>query len=381
MQRESINDQVITDLDFVQNHILPNLLGEHGFRVSSKDFEPLKTLIFPYSTIRIVQVELANFSIERFYLKRVTTAEKNKSEIALMLSREEKLLRYLNQEMPGEVVELIGVFTEQQIIVTRECPGQPLDTILNKRRFWWLKQFTNNNSDHDVALLCGQWLSRFHTLTRAPNADLSSWHDYLSGEMQWRIDSLSRLLPQFHKLFEQTLIKYDTELQSLSTSDSSCSYHGDFAPHNIFFDGNHIRVIDFYGARSGHYLMDIVNFIGSVASRAENHLYPKRSIEKFCERFILGYRTTLREDTELLILLLVLQSIKRLLVLAMNQPQQKRGQDIPDSLLGNINYLRRYLENDKSALLKGPWLRLDMSHAMQQLTGDITDTDTNNPQG
>jgi len=352
----------INDLDVVENSLLPSVLQTHFSYTDKVSLKTIKTTTYPYSVIRTIRHLNKQKKPSTLYLKRITIPNKESIIVQQALLKEDNLLRKLNKEMSEETVELIATFPEQQTIVTKECLGTPTDLLLNPYRFWWQSSSQKQALRNNLPALCGDWLKRFHSLTEQKEQELASWHNYLSGEMIWRIRLLKELKSGYSKLFDDCSEQFTDELKQLEISGLTHSYHGDFAPHNIFYSDQKIKVIDFYGAREGHALMDLINFIASIATRSENLLYPHWRIRKFCEQFLNAYGIVPAFDPKLLALLLVLQSIKRLLVLA----QYSTSGAVP-SLIAHraeqqqILYIENYQQQNEKALKTGPWRSLDLT--------------------
>lgn len=350
---------ITADLDCVQNTLLPEILKEQFPNAELNTLTTVRTLVYPYSTIRIIQYLDKQKTASTLFIKRITVPNKELITVKNNLRNETVLLQQLNREMSGETVELIHSFPEQQIIVTKECPGKATDSLINAYSFWW------KNSPHlrdNLPTHCGNWLKRYHLITGQESQDLTTWLDYLSGEMIWRIRALKEQQPKNAKLFENISDSFLQKLNQIDTQGYSCSYHGDFAPHNIFYDNNRIRVIDFYDAQTGHPIIDLVNFISSIATRSESPLYPKLRIKKFCQQFLAAYGQLTERQPELASLLFLLQSIKRLLVLESSAPSRLDNKLINyQAKRQHIYYLNNYINNKNDAKIVGPWPYLNLS--------------------
>ena len=344
------------DLDFVQGKLLPEVLKNKFINSKWQDLKTVKNQNCPYSSIRIVEFLDEENSVVTLFLKRITMPNRTTATIKKALHNETTLLEKMKSGMQGAAVELIETFPEQQVIVTKKCPGEPIDSSINAYGFWWKNNAYHNSYRESIAGQCGTWLKQYHTLTGKKEEDLRPWYNYLTGEMTWRNRALNEQLPQYEALFNEVADYFISGLQGISDQGYSCTYHGDFSPHNIFYDGSKVRVIDFFDAKTGHPIIDQINFIASIASRAESPLYPKSRIKTFCHKFLMGYGQGFDKNTELVSLMLLLQSVKRLLVLANNRPTR------PDKLLINkaaislyINHMADHIKNRKNARQIGPW--------------------------
>ena len=352
----------ISDLDIVENSLLPDIRQLYCPGTKKIEFTTIKTTSYPYSVIRTVRYLNKQNELTTLYIKRITIPNKEPNIVEQALLKEDRLLRILNKDMAGETVEHIATFPEQQSIVTKECPGTPTDLLLNRYSFWWMntrqKQVLRNN----IPALCGSWLKRFHSFTEEKDLPLTPWYDYLSGEIIWRTRMLKAMKPSYSKLLESCSKQFREELKELESSGLTHLYHGDFAPHNIFYSNQKIRVIDFYGAKVGHALMDLINFIASIAIRLESPFYPHWRVRNFCTQFLTHYGSIPAIDPRLPVLLLILQSVKRLLVIAQNSASGSVPPLVAYSTERQyISYLENYRQNNEKALKIGPWRCLDLS--------------------
>jgi len=364
--------EVDIDLNFVQENLLPEVLKVKFKNSEYNKLTLVENLNQPYSTIRVIQFQDEHNNPVTLYLKRITIPNKKIATVKESLLNETSLLQKVDTKMKGATAEHIGVFPEQQIIVTKKCPGLPVDSIINTYGFWWKNNLRHNTHSDNIPALCGNWLKRFHRVTGEENQDLAAWYSYLSGEMIWRTRILKERLPRYSELFKEISDNFTNELKHIQSMGYLCTYHGDFAPHNIFYGEEKIRVIDFYGARMGHPLIDKINFIASIACRAESPLYPKSRIKIFCQQFLTAYGQTLDKSTELIPLILLLQSIKRVIVLSSNIPTRPDGRLINQSAIHrHISYLKDYLQEKNNAKKLGPWAFLDLSMLdCQEISGE-----------
>lgn len=361
LTKEKISD-VNNDLDLVQNTLLKKVIRDKFKDCDYNNIQFIKSMTYPYSSIRIVKFTDEKGNPVILFIKRITTPKKKLADVREKLEHEASLLQLLNKEMSGEAVELIGIFPEQQTIVTKECTGSAIDTHINAYTFWWKNDVAQKNSRDKLALLCGSWLKRYHQTTGQQNKDLEPWYDYLSGEMLWRARTLKERLPEHSKLFQEISETFRAKLKGIQQQGYTCTYHGDFSGHNIFHDEGVIKVIDFYDAKPGHPLIDLINFIASLAYRSENPLYPKQRIRVFCHNFLKGYGKMLGRNDELASLILLLQSIKRLLVLESNMPTRLDSKTIRHrASCRHIQYLEDYLLEKNNAHALGPWPFLNLT--------------------
>jgi len=350
------------DLNRVETGLLPECLNKKFPRTVGTTINTVKTMDLPYSSIRVLQVENPPGPALDIFLKRITIPGKEQSTIEEALIRETCLLDKLNESLPDESVELIASFPEQQIIATKACTGQLIDEIVNAYPFWWQPGHAHQVQRQQLARLCGDWLKRFHTLTELENQHLKPWHDYLCGEMDWRTQVLKKEQPAHAMLYSKVADKFYKDMNQQAEYGPASTYHGDFAPHNIFIDQHKITVIDFFGAQQGSKLIDIINFIASIVSRAESPLYPSMRINTFCQQFIAAYALATDIQHTLVAPLLALQSIKRLLVLQNNKTSRidhKFAQQ--RSARWHRRYVENYLEGRHQLIAKGPWPFLDLS--------------------
>ncbi len=351
------NHQITSDLDLVQV-ALPNILQETLSLPTSPTLTVVKESIYPYSQIRIVELKNNSGINRRFYLKRINFPNKDRSLIENNIVQEENILLSLNKEMPKESVQLIAAFPSYCTIVTEECVGKSLDSIINSYRFWWLPQF-NNETSENLPYLCGNWLQRFHAITLESSCNLRPWYNFISGEMNWRTRQLSKMLPDYGNLFETCDESFEQDLNILEENGPSHVYHADFAPHNIFIRNKKIQTIDFSGIMRGHGILDVINFLSSIASRSENPLFPKGKNRQFCKAFLDGYGPINLPDPRISNLLFVLQSVKRLVVLTNFQTSSNSANALiyRKHMEQYLNHLKAYVKSaNMLATDSAPWL-------------------------
>ncbi|MEZ0148367.1 MAG: phosphotransferase [Candidatus Reddybacter sp.] len=349
-------EDIIADLNFVQHKELPAILQAQFGNFESKKIRIIKTETFPYSTIRIIQLSNGQDTPIRLFLKRITIPNKEASFIQQALGKETELLQCLNRKMEGETVEHVYTSLQHQTIVTRECAGIALESSINAYSFWWHNGRRSSALRHTLPALCGNWLKRYHETTLQKDKDLTPWYNYLSGEMIWRARQLKDLLSDHTSLLESLVENFTRDLKLLDQFGSISSYHGDFAPHNIFYKQQNICIIDFFGARTGHPIIDLINFIASIASRAESPLYPGTRIRTFCYQFMKSYGTTLESEQKLVSLLLQLQAVKRLLVLTNNRQSGLVEKIAAKRAIGwHLQYLKNSLTRKNVRGDRGPW--------------------------
>ena len=349
-------EDIIADLNFVQHKALPAIIKNKFGDLESKEITVVKTEKFPYSTIRVIQLTDRQGSSIRLFLKRITIPNKDPQFIQQALRLETKHLQNLNKKMKGETVEHFYTSLEHQTIVTRECTGTALETLVNAYGFWWYNSPRRSVLRHTLPVQCGNWLKRYHETTTQQNRDLTPWYNYLSGEMFWRVRHLKDLLPDHSTLLQSTFESFNSDLKLLDPNGSICLYHGDFAPHNIFYNQQNICIIDFFGARTGHPIIDLINFVASIASRAESPFYPSSRIKVFCYKFISAYGTILGDEKRLVSLLLRLQTVKRLLVLSNNNPSGVAGKIAAKRAINwHLEYLKNSQSGQKNKVDAGPW--------------------------
>jgi serine/threonine protein kinase len=306
-------DPISLDLDSVQDALgsalRSRLRGEGEPRlIRSEDAS------FPYSRVRHLRFDQSGARVDIF-LKRVVPSHGPLERVKSRLKREAELLSQLGQQMPGRVVPFVALFIDQLTLVTEGCRGDQFDHLLvgSPISVWWPQ---SRRRLIKISTGCGAWLERFHSLTRDPYGDLGEWLEFQSGEAEWRARQLTDLDPRNSGLYQGCAKKLDSELSACRLPGLGCTTHGDYAPHNIFVDeDDQIQVLDFFAAQRGHPLADVVNYIAKIACFAESPLFPKTTARALCEAFLAGYRKLHPSEHQVLRLLLVLQTLKRMLVL------------------------------------------------------------------
>ncbi|MEZ0154844.1 MAG: phosphotransferase [Candidatus Reddybacter sp.] len=351
------------DLDVVQNTLLKKVVRDKFKDCDYNNIKLIKSTTYPYSSIRIVKFTDEKRNPVILFIKRITIPKKKLADVREKLECEASLLQLLNKEMSGEAVELIEIFPEQKIIVTKKCAGSAIDTLMNAYTFWWKNDSAQKESRDNLALLCGSWLKRYHLATGRKNKDLEPWYDYLSGEMLWRTRALKESLPEHSQLFSEVSEMFRARLKEIQHQGYACTYHGDFSGHNIFYEKDSIKVIDFYDAKIGHPFIDLINFIASLAYRSENPLYPKQRIGIFCRNFFKGYGEMLEQNKELVYLLLLLQCIKRLHVITSNQKIRLDRKLLNQRVIKQYtHYLNNHLQETNNRQKIEPWPFLNLTN-------------------
>jgi hypothetical protein len=307
-------EEIISDLDYVQS-ALPEVLKDNPRVSQNSPMKLIRETAYPYSRIRVVEFQGASRDKRRLYLKRVSIPNRQPRIISKLIAREQAFLQKLNRLMPEESVKLITAFPEYCTMVTEECAGEALDSSIGSRIYSVFPSL-NGSRNEQLFFQCGDWLRRFHATFRKEHSNLRPWYDYLSGEMIWRIKLLKKELPAHNDLLNVCNHRFSEDLGALETKGTSHIYHADFAPHNIFLNNDRLQVIDFFGIKRGHGILDIINFLFSIAPKLENPLRPKKQYKRFCRAFLSGYGSIDLPDPGVPDLILLLQSVKRLLVLA-----------------------------------------------------------------
>ena len=307
------SDRMVVDLDHVQS-VLPSILRD-SFNISHlPSLRLVEETAYPYSRMRVVEFETDSAQKVRLYLKRIVVPDAGAYVSERIVAREENFLLQLNKKMPHESVHLVAAFPEYGTTVTEECGGQSLGSIVHSSPYWGLRR-SDSCRNEELYFLCGEWLQKFHNVSKQERSNLRPWYSYLSGEMIWRIKQLSEDLPKHEHLFKTCSQRYIDDLDSLNRNGTSHMYHGDFAPHNIFFGNETIRVIDFTSIKRGSGISDVINFLSSISPQPENFLPPRALFRRFCKAFLAGYGPISVPDPRISDLLLVLESVKRLFVL------------------------------------------------------------------
>jgi hypothetical protein len=304
-------DPIGADLDHVEALLSELVASRLGSQVTS-NVTSRKDASYPYSRVRHVRLESSGSQIDLF-LKRIVPVRNLIEPVKCGLKNEGDLLLRLGQVMPGRVAPFFALYVDQLTLVTEGCRGNQFDRLLlgSVLRMLWPN---NRQRLVEASRRCGEWLNQFHRLTHDPGADLSDWLEYQSGEAEWRIRKLIDLDPGNSNLYRECGKRFEDDLTAFRLSGVGCTIHGDYAPHNIFVDDSgQVQVLDFFAARKAHPLADVVNYLGKIASYAESPLFRPWAARKLCEGFLSGYRNQDKSDHKLFRVLLVLQTIKRML--------------------------------------------------------------------
>ena len=351
--------RVVSDLDIAQTELKGLLQGRNAMALAA-DVLISRTQVLPYSVVRFVRFKCAHDVLDVF-LKRVVPGDGNVALARSRLMTEAEVLRDLGERMPGQAAPLFAVFPDQLVLATAACNGQQMDAVVCRGGISQLSPAVRARFEN-ISEACGRWLRRFHELTREPAIDLRAWLRYERGEVSWRVALLERLDPANALLYRESGEKLRSELADCSLPLNGCRLHGDFAPHNIFVEGTTgIQVLDFYASRPGHPLHDLVNFIGKICGLAESPTFSAENSRRACVALLKGYGPIRSEERTIARQLIVLQAIKRLLVIV----DARRG----GGLRARLNtkkgwyesFLARYVSPDEGGTSSfTPWPFLDL---------------------
>ena len=159
-------------------------LSEH-LRIKLGNQEPLKLNIlsqksYPYSVICLVEVVVSESIVGRYYIKRLLLRAGGRAGAERQCVQEAQLLRKLNDRMPSETVELALVIPERLIIITAECVGMSFSRML---RWYSIRCFQKPYQQQlvDYSARCGDWLRRFHAVSKTEKERLRGWINFLCG--------------------------------------------------------------------------------------------------------------------------------------------------------------------------------------------------------
>lgn len=352
---------VANDLDSAETALAEHLQMEQAAHIPVK-LKILRQESYPYSVVRMVKAEGSGLGQNTYYIKRLLVQEQRRKRAADQCRKEAQLLAVLKDRMPAEVVEFVLANPERLITITRACTGVKFSELF---RGYFLRQHlgTYKRKLVHISAHCGDWLRRFHATTNATGESLADWIDYQCGEAEWRADELSILDPGNKLFYERIARNLEKDFKRLALPPRSSMIHRDFAPHNIFVNPTHIQVLDFTDTQQGHGAMDVVNFIASLASRCEHRLVTIKLAKTMCAEFLGSYGGLSEEDRQLYKLLLVLQSLKRLLVLHQRENAGFWSRISQNGMRWHLTYLELFIEitGRNEALLAGPWPFLDLN--------------------
>ena len=354
-------DDLACDLTLARQSLVEHL------RIKAGNQEPVKLNIisqksYPYSVICVVEAISSGSIVGRYYIKRLLLRAGGRAGAERQCIQEARLLRKLNDRMPSETVELALVMPEQLIMITAECAGMSFSRML---RWYSIRCFQKPYQQQlvDNSARCGDWLRRFHTVSKTEKEGFRGWTNFLCGEVDWRVKELSMHDPENKATYAAVADKLKRDLKRLPLSPGTSMIHRDFAPHNIFVDEDHIQVLDFSDVQDGHGLMDVINYIASLASRCEYRLVSAKLVHKMCVVFIQTYGGISDDDVDMFNLLLLLQSLKRLLVLYQSQGALLWDSIIKSGKAWHYEFLSAYINDahDTKKLLEGPWPFMDLN--------------------
>jgi Ser/Thr protein kinase RdoA (MazF antagonist) len=183
------------------------------------------------------------------------------------------------------VPQPLGFFPEWGALLLEHCSGVRLVDELGWARVRaispWKKRLLQQ------AQASGEWLGVFHQIT-ARDEDSQTVARLIEEEFQRDLDRCaqrgldralaSRLAQAFATCRE--MLKGRPQLL--------VNQHGDFGPHNVFFSGHTVTVIDFEGLRPGFRYSDLSYFLAVVESRSVLHAGPA-GLHEITEHFLDGY--------------------------------------------------------------------------------------------
>lgn len=153
--------------------------------------------------------------------------------------------------------EMLAYYPDRGLMLLEFVDGHRLDT---------LQLGLTRSSAHDLSRLtglCGEWLARFHALTRLPEQGnpFETLCESFRVAPPWLAEQDVETYHEVRRLAEALRRRFPDFQQPL------CMLHGEFAPYHILVRDSAIYVIDFGSSRRGHPFEDLTFFTSFYDSR------------------------------------------------------------------------------------------------------------------
>jgi Ser/Thr protein kinase RdoA (MazF antagonist) len=153
--------------------------------------------------------------------------------------------------------EMLAYYPDRGLMLLEFVDGHRLDT---------LQLGLARSSAHDLSRLtglCGEWLARFHALTRLPEEanPFETLTESFRRAPPWLVHQDVETYDEVRRLAEALRRRFPDFKQPL------CMIHGEFAPYHILVRDSAIHVIDFGSSRKGYPFEDLTFFTSFYDSR------------------------------------------------------------------------------------------------------------------
>lgn len=178
----------------------------------------------------------------------------------------------------------ISLNPDHAALLMEKCAGEKLTRVM---RWTWLRPGARARLPH-LFRSCGQWLSKFHEVTRQPG-DVRPVLERVEREFFADLKAC-RVLGLDPNLAAAAAQHFDEGKSSAFAAQTGLvGRHCDFAPYNILVDESRVTVIDFEGFQQGLPFDDLCYFLSMVKATPSYHI-GRASLGHLCSEFLHGYQ-------------------------------------------------------------------------------------------
>lgn len=223
------------------------------------------------------------------YLLAVKSAREASDTTRDSLRRQFNALQEIDSKSSGALRDSIPypVLLRDDMMVTTALPGEQVSKLL-RRRANSLTGWQNLDVLRCAGRRLGEWLSKFHSLTRSPSQIFRS-AEYLKDlennlAAARNADISEAVLNQIGAKAEEI------SSQCMGKELAMAACHGEFLPQNILILEDQVAVVDFdtYSA-AGPIYNDLAMFVGYVALLCSKKKYSSRAMIALAESVLSGY--------------------------------------------------------------------------------------------
>lgn len=261
-----------------------------GANVSS--FEILKFEERPVSQLFKVKVCFDSESRNIFIKIEKPCDSQSKEQFKENLVKGYEIGRMLYERFSHEneysAVNLIACFPEQYTLVTEECIGDTLSSIIVNYAKWYpTKQklkFLNK-----ICYNCGLMIRNIHEATQRDGLfDIQELIEYIDIRLR---KSVADERTVFNEEMRQKILKYLRNQALLINKNDLriAGTHGDFGPENIFVENQTVKSMDYADFPNGSIYQDITYFYQRLENFMHKPIFRPRTIHALQNAFCQGY--------------------------------------------------------------------------------------------
>jgi aminoglycoside phosphotransferase (APT) family kinase protein len=205
---------------------------------------------------------MAILRVEGTGRRLLVKGQPNHDRIYQSLETESRMFRTIGPQMSAgnpatRCPEMLSYYPDRGLMLLEFVDGHRLDT---------LQLGLARSSAHDLSRLtglCGEWLARFHALTRLPEEanPFETLTESFRRAPPWLVHQDVETYDEVRRLAEALRRRFPDFKQPL------CMIHGEFAPYHILVRDSAIHVIDFGSSRKGYPFEDLTFFTSFYDSR------------------------------------------------------------------------------------------------------------------